>query len=210
MDVIIVSGGRAPGLNLFKSLVKANTFVIAADRGGEFLKENNIVPDLLVGDFDSLPDKTLLYFKDKTKIISYKKEKDFSDTEGAFNEAVKLKPDTIYFLGSTGTRIDHFLGNLSFLNASLEKKISSYIVDDYNKIFLIDKECEITKDFGDYVSFQSFRGDVKDFSLEGSKYKLENYTLKMGDTRPISNEFLNKTIKVKFNKGKVLVILSKD
>lgn len=210
MDVIIVSGGRAPSLKLFKSLLKINSFIIAADAGGEFLKENNIIPDLLVGDFDSISDESLLYFENKAKIIHYEKEKDFSDTEGAFKEALKLNPDTIYFLGSTGTRIDHFLGNLSFLNDSLEKGISSFIVDDYNKIFLVDRQCEIKKDFGDYISFQSFRGDVANFSLQGAKYKLKNYTLKMGDTRTISNEFLAETIKVKFKKGKVLVILSKD
>lgn len=210
MDVIIVSGGKSPSLKLFKSLLGNDSFIIGADRGAEFLKENNIIPDLLVGDFDSLSKETLIHFKDKVEIIRYKEEKDFSDTEGAFKEAVKLNPKRIYFLGSIGTRIDHFLGNLSFLNDSLEKGISSFIIDDFNKIFLINKESEIENDFGDFISFQSFRGDVKGFTLEGSKYPLEGYTLKMGDTRTVSNEFSSKTIKAKFSKGKVLVILSKD
>lgn len=210
MDVIVVSGGKAPSLGLFNSLLKKDTFVIGADRGAEFFRKNIITPDLIVGDFDSLSKETLDFFKDKVKIIKYKAEKDFSDTEGAFKESLKLNPKRIYFLGSTGTRIDHFLGNLSFLNESIEKGISSFIVDDFNKIFLINKEREIENSFGDFISFQSFRGDVENFSLEGAKYPLDGYTLKMGDTKTISNEFLNKKIRVKFNQGKVLVILSKD
>ena len=45
---IIVSGGKKPSRSLFDKLLNENTYLIAVDKGAEFFREENIVPDLLV------------------------------------------------------------------------------------------------------------------------------------------------------------------
>ncbi|MGB4588367.1 MAG: thiamine diphosphokinase [Clostridiaceae bacterium] len=208
--VIIVSGGRHPSLELFRSIHKTGDFIIGADSGAEFLRREGIVPDLLLGDFDSIKEETLLFFKEKTKILKYDAVKDFTDTEAAYEEAIKLDPDEIYFLGCTGSRLDHFIGNLSLLNRALKAGINGYLMDDHNKIFFMDKPGIIKKGFGNYISFQAFRESVKDFSLQGTRYPLTSYELKLGDPRNVSNEFLDEEIKVSFKSGVLMVFMTRD
>lgn len=208
--VIIVSGGKHPSLELFRSIYREGDFIIGADSGAEFLKREGIIPDLLLGDFDSIKEDTLLYFNGKTKVLKYDAVKDFTDTEAAFEEAIKLHPDEIYFLGCTGSRLDHFIGNLSLLARALKLGISGYLMDDHNKIFFMDKPGIIKKGFGSYISFQAFRESVKDFNLQGARYPLTGYELKLGDPRNVSNEFLEEEIEVSFKSGILMVFMTQD
>lgn len=208
--VIIVSGGKHPSIELFRSIYKNGDFIIGADSGAEFLKREGILPDLLLGDFDSIKEETLLYFNGKTKVLKYDAIKDFTDTEAAYEEAIKLQPEEIYFLGCTGSRLDHFVGNLSLLDRALKARIKGYLMDDHNKIFFMDKPGIIRKGFGNYISFQAFRESVKDFSLQGARYPLSGYELKLGDPRNVSNEFLGEEIEVFFKSGVLMVFMTRD
>lgn len=208
--VIIVSGGKHPSLELFRSIHQKGDVIIGADSGAEFLKREGIMPDLLLGDFDSIKEETLLYFKERTRVLKYDAVKDFTDTEAAFEEALKLNPDEIYFLGCTGSRLDHFIGNLSLLARALKSGIRGYLMDDHNKIFFMDKPGTIKKGFGNYISFQAFRESVKDFSLQGARYPLTGYELKLGDPRNVSNEFIEEEIEVSFKSGVLMVFMTRD
>ncbi len=208
--VIIVSGGLPPSPELFNQLNLKGSILIGADKGAEFFRAENVIPHFLVGDFDSIDPEILDYFKEKTEIETYKAEKDFTDTEAAFLKAMAQNPQEIYLLGCTGNRLDHVFGNLSLLEKGEKEGISSYLMDDHNKISLMLSSGVLEQTFGKYVSFQSFGEPVEDFNLEGARYLLSGYTLKLGDPRTISNEFKEKIIKVSFNNGMVLVFQTKD
>lgn len=208
--VIIVSGGKKPSLSLYESLFDDTCRIIAVDSGAEFFRENGMVPHVLLGDFDSISAETLRFFEDKTELIRYDDVKDFTDTEAALEEAFKENPQEIIFLGCTGNRLDHFIGNLSLLEGALKRGISAWIMDDHNKIFMMEKPGIIRKDFGDYISFQAFRGPVKGFGVKGVKYPLWDYELVLGDSMNVSNEFVEKYISVTFKEGILMVFLTKD
>ena len=207
---IIVSGGKKPSRSLFERLYKEDTYLIAVDKGAEFFRDEKIVPNLLVGDFDSISKETLSFFKDKTVVKTYDEEKDFTDTEAALHEAVLLGVEEIDFLGCTGSRLDHFVGNLALLDQCLEKGVKAYMYDDHNKIFLLRSPGVIKRGFGRYISFQGFRGSVKGFGVKGVKYPLWNYELKFGDPRTISNEFIQDKLSVTFTEGTLLVFMTED
>lgn len=207
---IIVSGGKKPSRSLFDKLCAEDTYLIAVDKGAEFFREEQIVPHLLVGDFDSIAEETLQFFQDKTVIKSYDAVKDFTDTEAALHEALLLGMKEIDFLGCTGSRLDHFVGNLALLDQSLKAGIKANMYDDHNKIFLMRSPGVIERDFGKYISFQGFRGSVKGFGVKGVKYPLWNYELKFGDPRTISNEFIQDKISVTFTEGALLVFMTED
>ena len=208
--VIIVSGGDPPSSGLFKGLNQQDSLLIGADRGAEFFFKEQVMPDFLVGDFDSIDQETLAYFKGKTIIETYEVEKDFTDTEAAFLKALALDPEEIYLLGCTGNRLDHVFGTLSLLERGEKKGISCYLMDDYNKISVMLSSGKLLKTYGKYVSFQSLGGPVEGFSLEGVRYPITGYTLKLGDPRTVSNEFKDEMIEVSFKKGIVLVFQTKD
>ena len=143
--VIIVSGGRKPSRSLYQSLYDSDCRIIAVDSGAEFFRENGILPHILLGDFDSITEETLHYFEEKTELIRYEQEKDFTDTEAALEEALKENPDEIFLLGCTGNRLDHFIGNLSLLEKALHRGVRAFIMDDHNKIFMMKKPGIIRK-----------------------------------------------------------------
>lgn len=210
MRILILSGGDPPEELFFRSLLERGDYLIAADRGAEFLKAHGIVPDLLVGDFDSITQETLTWMEERTTVVRYDAVKDFTDTEAAVEEALARSPLELHLFGCTGHRLDHFLGNLGLLARALEQGIPAFLWDRHNKIFLMDQGGTIAKDFGDYVSFQGFRGTVEGLALTGAAYPLEDYDLVMGDPRTVSNQFRGSTMDIGFRRGTLLVVQSKD
>jgi thiamine pyrophosphokinase len=211
VKVTIVSGGTPPSLNLLKSELKSSSLLICADGGANCLYNYKINPDYLMGDFDSIDSNVLEFFKNSGTIIEkYPEEKDFTDTEAVFYKAVEKNADEIVFLGCTGTRLDHVMGSIGMLKKSLDYGIKSYIKDENNSIELIDKESVIKGKRGEIFSLYAYCDVVEDLSIIGAKYELNNYKLKLGDSRTVSNEFMDEDVKIVFKSGQILLFRSKD
>ncbi|WP_291632748.1 thiamine diphosphokinase [Clostridium sp.] len=211
MKVIIISGGKPPSKELLIKEIMANTFLIGADSGANCLYDYNIKPNLLVGDFDSIDKKVLEYFKKNNCIIDiYPEEKDFTDTEIAVEKALCMKPKEIVFLGCTGSRVDHLLGNIGMLKICLENGIKACIKDENNNIRLIDAGTTLKGTVGDTFSVQSYGDEIIGLTIEGAKYPLNDYNLKVGQSITISNEFAAPLVQLKFKAGTLMIILSSD
>ena len=211
MKILIFSGGKAPALELFKKELSDNNMLICVDCGANYLHKNNIIPDILLGDFDSISKESLNFFKSRgCSIITYPPEKDYTDSELALFEALKFNPSEITFLGCTGTRVDHMLGNLGLLDKCLKRGIKASIKDDNNKIILTNKSLKLIGKKGDIFSIHAYCDSINNLTIEGAKYPLNNYCLKLGDSITISNEFLDSDVYVRFSLGKALIIFSND
>ena len=211
MKSLIVSGGRAPSLQLIQTtLAEGFDYIIAADSGAKVLLDNGIKFDLAVGDFDSLAGASLEEIKKQTELITYEIKKDFTDTEAAYHEAVRRGATEVVILGGTGTRLDHFMANLGLLLIALNEGVSVRLIDEHNEIFLINGSCQIAKRDGYNISVFPYGGDVPDFTLSQVAYPLENYHLTAASTLTVSNEFLDGPAKIEFSTGYVLVMISRD
>ncbi|MHC1721268.1 MAG: thiamine diphosphokinase [Clostridiaceae bacterium] len=211
MKTVILSGGKAPSLKLLESELRDASNLIGVDSGGNFLRESGIVPDYLVGDFDSIEIESLEYFKDtKCRILEYPKDKDFTDTELALELAVRLESNQIVFLGSTGTRLDHVLGNMGLLKTCVKNGIEAFIKDENNSIMMTDKPLTINAEPGTTFSLQAFSGAVENLTLSNARYPLNNYKLEIGDPLTISNKFLENTVDIMFTKGLLMIMYSRD
>ena len=179
MKCLIVSGGNAPSSQLFHKYAEKTDYMIAADKGIETFYKNNIVPNMIVGDFDSV-NKNILN-EMSTKVEEIKKlnpEKDYPDTWTAINEGIEKGAKKIYLLGATGTRLDHTLGNIGLLMMVKSKGIDLEIIDNNNKIYLAKKSnMKICGKFGETISFHALSDCVKNFTIKGAKYNLESYDM---------------------------------
>lgn len=211
MRTLIISGGRFQE-NFAVSFLKKRQYdyIIAVDRGAEYAEKLNLMPDVIVGDFDSYHGRCGRMFEN-AKIETYNPEKDNTDTEIAMRLAVKRK-NPIDIICATGGRIDHFLGNIHILKIADDNGIEAFMVDEGNKVFLESHSFTMKKSEyeGKYVSFMPFCGTVTGMKLKGFKYTLDGYDLKPGLTRCISNEITDEEACIEFKDGCLIVINSSD
>lgn len=211
MKAIITAGGKAPSRELLMNELEPECIIICADSGADYLYSYGIVPNYLIGDFDSITEEILAYYKNTDCVIQrFPKEKDFTDTQLALYKAIELGASTIVFLGCTGSRLDHTLGNITLLLQCLEKNIDGYIVDDNNIISLTDQSVDLVGRSGENFSLLAYNCTAHNLNITGAKYELNNYDLQIGDPLTLSNEFLKEKVNISFKAGKLLIMRSKD
>lgn len=180
--------------------------------------ELNIIPDYVVGDFDSGDIEVVEYFKSqfetygKPIVKTFNPEKDETDTELAISLALSLNTKEIVILGATGTRLDHTIANIELLYKIMESGINAKIMDEYNVISIHDKEIVLKKEnaFGKYFSLLPFTENVKGLNIKGAKYEVKNYVLSSGSSLGISNEFDKDKVEISFNGGIIILFQTDD
>lgn len=212
---VIISGGV-----LDEDIVKKvldndeDIYIIAADKGVEFLYKNHIVPQYIVGDFDSIDKEIIDYYRNETEvpIREYNPIKDASDTEIAMRLAVTLGSKKMTILGATGGRLDHLWANIQSLVIACKAGVDACILDAQNKIYVTDKPVTIKKKnaYGEYLSVFALSGEIYDFSLTGTKWELKHHDLKPYDSLTVSNRFAKDEVKIDFQEGIVVVMETRD
>ena len=84
MHILIISGGMLEE-NFIRDYMEKHKFhrILAADRGLVLCKKLGIIPDLILGDFDSTTSDALEYYRSTVpeRIRQYPSRKDDTDTE---------------------------------------------------------------------------------------------------------------------------------
>ena len=189
-------------------------YIIVADSGMEFMRRVGLKPDRIIGDFDSVKEDTLSFFKEQPEIVFQELNpiKDDTDTEFAIRQAIALGAKEIIILGATGTRLDHVLGNVALLGIGLKEGVSIQLVDSHNRIRMIDKPLKLRKEeqFGNMLSVLPYAGEAKGVTLNGFKYPLKNHTMESFSSLGISNEIVAAEAEISFEEGILLIIESRD
>ena len=216
MKTLIITGGNieADFALSFIEKLKAD-YVIGVDRGLLSCYEQKIMPDYIVGDFDSLPNGILEWYKKNSNvpIREYNPMKDATDTMIALEKALELKSSQIWILGGTGTRIDHVLCNIHILKNAYLAGVNAYLVDKHNRISLpVEKHFYLEKkeQFGKYVSFFPLGEEVEGLKLKGFKYPLDGYCLRNLEGLGVSNEIVDERAEVSWETGILVEIESRD
>ena len=105
---LIVTGGPIDH-GFAREFIKGRTFdkIIAVDRGLNAVLHLELIPDAIVGDFDSADEQVLNEFKSRSLPADWeihKPEKDETDTELAIHTALRLGCTRLILLGATGGR----------------------------------------------------------------------------------------------------------
>lgn len=213
MKALLIAGGMID-VQWAGEFIKMHSYdkIIAVDGGLSAANLLGLVPDMIVGDFDSV-EKGLLeksVANEGCEVIRLNPEKDDTDTQCAVNKTIAIGADEIHILGGTGGRIDHMLSNIFMLKMAYEKGVRAVMYDRVNKISVIQGKTSIEKDeqYGRYISFIQLEGPVKDVTLEGFKYGLDHFDI---DTSKeyrlaVSNEFDKETATVDMSEGMLIMI----
>lgn len=211
MKYLIVSNGSIKDIDLIKKVAQRTDFIICADGGIRHLFKANILPDLVIGDLDSISeDERLEISKRNIKVLKYPTKKDKTDTELAIDYAIENNAKEILFLGATGTRLDHTIANIMILYRLLGLGIKGCIIDSHNEVYITDNKLELQQKEGTYVSIIPLINDAIGVTLKGFEYETENKDFKMSSTLGISNRIVNEKGYINIKKGPCLVIRSRD
>ena len=164
---ILIAGGTPPKKETIKKYIKKNDFIICADSGYDTAISLSLIPDIIIGDMDSVKSRDI----DLEKII-YPSKKDKTDSEIILEYAREKGFNKLFLFGFLGTRFDHTIANLSIVFDYSDLDI--LIVDDYNEIKILDKENKIKGKKGDIVSIIPFGEDILKITTKGLEYPLKN------------------------------------
>ncbi len=207
--IFIVSGGSPVDPLFFNRQMKKaeKCLIFCCDGGVRHLLKSKIIPDVIIGDMDSIhPAQLKKYSQQGIKIIRFPTNKDFTDTELALDYAISLKPEKILIWCALGGRIDHTLANIVLLLKGRKRGIETRLIDEYCESFLLNNETCFMNEKDKTVSLLALTPKVSGITLSGFVYHLKNGSLRMGESRGISNVIKDDRAKIKIEKGKLLVI----
>ncbi|EEJ72315.1 thiamine diphosphokinase [Lactobacillus ultunensis] len=190
--------------------------IVGVDRGALFLEEMGILPDLAMGDFDSLQKNDLAWIENSVPDVRYSNPvKDWTDSELMLRTVFQdYHIDHLTIFGATGGRLDHFLINLFMLLNPVVRPYAEKVslIDMQNVVcfFNAGKHVISKREDYPYIGLASL-STIQDFSIQGARYELKNYSSNYPRVFS-SNEFLpgSKAFEISFKDGLVAAIYSKD
>ena len=199
---VIVGGADISNYSFILQTLRTDDYVIFCDSGLKHLKQLQVQPSLIVGDFDSHENPHL-----DVETIVLPCEKDDTDTVYAVKEAVKRGFDDFLLIGVVGARLDHTLGNVSILLYLDSLGKHGCIIDDYSEMEIVSEKPVSVCDRYAFFSLLNITGCAKGITITGAKYPLNGGEITCEYQYGISNEVLpGETAVVSVKCGKLLLI----
>ena len=176
--------------------------VIAADAGYAHLEGIGVVPDLAIGDFDSLG-----RVPQDVPVLRHPVEKDESDMELAMEHAAGQGFDELFVYGSLGRRLDHTIANLQLFAAYSERGFSVTAIDEGFALRLLTGpgSFDIPATGLGTVSVFSAADEALGVVETGMQYSLDGQTLTNRTSLGLSNELLGQPARVSLERGTLYI-----
>ncbi len=202
MNVLIIAAGENKNPKKLLEYVNAADYIICADAGYDHAKAVGIVPDILVGDFDSLQEEPADFLR-KVKLPV---EKDETDTLYALRFAFSKGATKVVLYGGIGTRFDHSYANICLLQHAMVREIAMVVTDGKTEIYLTDSKLKLNGRKGQTVSVYSFSDICEGVTLHGFYYPLENAVLQKYDIVGTSNVVTEDEAEIAVSSGTLLIV----
>lgn len=189
-----------------------NSFCIAADGGLDIVQELKIVPDLIIGDMDSLQNQELLKAFCENGTVKIKRlptEKDDTDMLAAIREGLKEGCDYFELYGALGGHTAHTLANIQCLLFLLNNGAYGILYGKRQRIELVRNSCvcfsKRMSRTGRSLSIFAFGGNAYGVTEKGLKYTLNDAVVKSDFPIGVSNEFIGCESFIEVKDGTLLV-----
>lgn len=194
---IIISAGSFTPLEIS---INEDDFVIACDAGFMYAQQMGILPDLIVGDFDSASEAGPILMRsiqeiaenDPDRIVKLDVRKDDTDTIKAVKIGLSKGYRKFYFYGALGgKRFDHTMANIQTLLFVKHNGGKGYIFDSGKMLMIAENETiNFNRGNTGYLSVFSLSEVSKGVTLQGLLYTLEDGELRSDFPLGVSNEFI--------------------
>ncbi|MBI5839145.1 MAG: thiamine diphosphokinase [Chloroflexi bacterium] len=212
---IIFANGELPNPESARALLRPDDFLIAADGGTMHILNLGLVPNIVIGDMDSMQESVLLRLgNSNVEMRRYPADKNETDLELALGYAIESGYREIIIVAALGGRLDQTLANISLL-ADLRpfdvargrpSTFNLRLDDGVEEIFFCRSQVQVRGRSGDIVSLIPWGREATGVVTENLKWPLSNETLYPHKTRGVSNEMLGEEASIKIDSGLLLII----
>lgn len=226
---VIITSYQSASLKEFFTF-RETDYIICADRGYSHARAEGISPDVVIGDFDSIPRDEVAADIEKSglgsccSIVGVPPEKDDTDTLICLKYGMERGFDEFFILGGLGGRLDHTMANLQTMSHAVDHQKAIWFLDGKNRATLRNpgeitiRNPEWPTEAGpsapgpgaERISLFAFGDFCDGVSIRGVKYPLENYRMNNSFPIGVSNEFAGEAAEISHTAGKLLIILSRD
>ena len=212
MKAVLFAGAAITDYSFCEKHLQDADCIICCDGGMHHAKALGITPDYIVGDFDSVRPEVLEEYRNMgISIRQFPTHKNETDMQLGMLLALELGATELVLIGGIGDRFDHTLANAHLLLYLLKKGVRGILVNEKNRVELIDKEVTLHGQAGDLVSTIPLSMLVEGVTLEGLEYPLVDYDLALDDKLvAVSNVMTGTEAKVKIRKGYLFVMQTRD
>jgi len=201
---IILANGKPPKKSIITFFQKKGySKLICADGGADSALKMKLVPDVIIGDLDSISTKALNEYKNVSKLIRLKRQND-TDVEKCLKYSINKKFYEALFLGVTGNRLDHTFCNLGIVLKFFPQINLSLIAED-SFLKPYKGNAKIRTVPGETISLYGFNSKTKIIS-KGLKYQLKDIALPFGERESTSNIAKGDEVELKIIGGVIFVI----
>ena len=207
--IIIFANGILEQPERLKAQLRASDRVFCADGGTTHALDLGLMPEIIVGDLDSLsPDVAAQMEQAGVTVRRYPIDKDQTDLELVLELAVADGPDEIVLVAALGGRLDQTLANILLLARSAFSAVPISLIDGPQRAIVVHHGQTITIDGqpGDTLSLVPLSPVVEQVSLTGVRWPLTRATLSFGSTLSISNELAAPQARLSIGAGRILMI----
>lgn len=195
---------------VLKRYIHAGDFVLACDAGYQNAVRLGVTPDLLIGDFDSMP-------QPKTAIptITLPTVKDDTDTHHAARWLLERGYHDVTLLGALGgARLDQTLASIATGLYLAQNGAEVRLADDHTELryLLPGQPLTLTQDAERpwrFFSVFPLDGGLSGVDIVGAKYPLQDAALTPDFPLGVSNEFVDPLVTVRCAAGHGLVLLTR-
>ncbi|HZT92492.1 MAG TPA: thiamine diphosphokinase [Gaiellaceae bacterium] len=187
--------------------LERRSFLIAADGGAESAIAQGAVPDLVVGDLDSLGARRIDELRARgVRFEEHPRAKDETDLELALACALRQAPDRILVAADPGGRLDHLFGVLTALAGVASPQLDVDAVLGPARVHVVAAERSLVGRPGELLSLFAVGADAHGVRTSGLLYPLRGETLSATAGRGVSNEFADEQAEIAVERGTLLAI----
>lgn len=199
---VIIGGADIGRYDRVRGYLRRDDFYICCDSGLKHREGLGVVPDLIVGDFDSHENPHL-----DIETIVLPREKDDTDTVFAVKEALARGFEDFLLVGVIGGRLDHTLGNVFLLLMLDARGKTAMALDDLSELEIVSSRPVKIEDRYPYFSLLNISGTAQGITVQNAKYPLDGAEITCEYQYGVSNEVLpGKTAAVTVERGRLLLV----
>jgi thiamine pyrophosphokinase len=162
--------------------------IIAADGGAKHCRALGLLPDVLIGDLDSLNLALRTELEGQgVHFVTHPTQKDETDFELAVLHAKEADADEVTVLAGLGRRWDHSMANLLLAAQPQFAKLQITFLQGEEHLHILRGASMLSAKAGERVSLLPLAGDAVGVTTRGLIYPLQHEALRLGSSRGVSN-----------------------